>query len=233
MRKWLLTLSIVSNLLLLGGGLWAVKKMGGWKYLAYRMKHDGVSGVYEQRKNLLDKLPVKEGTIIFLGNSLTAYGDWAELFQNPNILNRGIPGDGTQGVLDRIESITNHKPSKIFLMIGINDLMFIPVNQILGNYEKIIRNIQSHSPQTRIYVQSILPVNSNIREIPIDNRDVRLLNEEIRSIAEKYAVRFVDLFDRFADEAGDLKPAYSLDGIHLDASGYFLWKDAIEPLVQE
>jgi len=65
----------------------------------------------------------------FLGNSITDYCDWYELFGKLNIKNREIGGDG---VIDRLDEVTSSKPKQIFLMIGINDLgKKRSVNQIL------------------------------------------------------------------------------------------------------
>ena len=60
---------------------------------------------------------------LFLGDSLTEYGNWRELFPGLDIKNRGIAGDTTDGVLHRLDGITALSPDKIFLMIGINDLL--------------------------------------------------------------------------------------------------------------
>ena len=50
-------------------------------------------------------------------------GSWSEIFQNPNIKNRGISGDVTEGILYRINEITESQPLQVFLMIGTNDAM--------------------------------------------------------------------------------------------------------------
>lgn len=77
---------------------------------------------YDQRATLFEVLPTSKKDIIFLGNSITNGGEWAELLGNPHVKNRGISGDRTDGVLDRLHVITKGKPAKIFLLIGINDL---------------------------------------------------------------------------------------------------------------
>lgn len=77
---------------------------------------------YDQRATLFEVLPTSKKDIIFLGNSITNGGEWAELIGNPHVKNRGISGDRTDGILDRLHVITKGKPAKIFLLIGINDL---------------------------------------------------------------------------------------------------------------
>ena len=67
--------------------------------------------------------PLNLNDIVFLGNSITAGGnDWSERLNIPNIKNRGIGGDTTDGVIARLDEIIYFKPKAVFLLIGINDL---------------------------------------------------------------------------------------------------------------
>lgn len=77
---------------------------------------------YYQRATLFEELPIDNDDIVFLGNSITDNCEWHELFDNPNIKNRGISSDVSMGVYDRLNPIVAGKPAKIFLMIGINDV---------------------------------------------------------------------------------------------------------------
>jgi Lysophospholipase L1 and related esterases len=77
---------------------------------------------YDQRATLFENLPITPSDIVFLGNSLTDGCEWAELFENPHIKNRGISGDVVLGIYDRIDPILKGKPAKIFLLTGINDV---------------------------------------------------------------------------------------------------------------
>ena len=118
---------------------------------------------YYIKKDVFESMPNTEGEILFVGNSITAGGEWSELFNNPNVKNRGISGDVTEGVLFRLEEITDSKPSKIFLMIGVNDLSLgISIDSILTNYETILTKILDETPSTKIFIQSILPVMMNM-----------------------------------------------------------------------
>src|SRR6476660_7913769 len=77
---------------------------------------------YQQRYSLFSSLPQTSGDIIFLGNSIIDGGEWSELFNDLRIKNRGISGDVSAGVLNRLTEIIHRKPGKLFVMIGINDL---------------------------------------------------------------------------------------------------------------
>ena len=115
---------------------------------------------YDQRATLFEVLSTSKKDIIFLGNSITNGCEWAELLGNAHAKNRGISGDTTNGVLDRLHVITAGKPSKVFLLIGINDLSGgLTVDSIAKNIETIVKRIKKESPATRVYLQSVLPLN--------------------------------------------------------------------------
>lgn len=174
--------------------------------------------------------------IILLGDSLTDFGRWGEMFQNINIKNRGIRADRTDGVLERLDEIVSSLPDKIFIMIGVNDLIRKrKVSEIISNYDKILKFIQKKSPQTKIFVQSVLPVNEDIRHrlSQAMNDDVIRLNADLKELCTKYRVNFIDLFPLFANEKNKLKKEYTIDGLHPNGKGYLVWKSAIEKYVND
>ena len=77
---------------------------------------------YRQRVSLFRILPQTKGDIIFLGNSITDGGEWTEMFNDLKVKNRGISGDISAGVLNRLDEVYQRFPDKVFLLIGINDL---------------------------------------------------------------------------------------------------------------
>jgi lysophospholipase L1-like esterase len=100
-----------------------------------------------------------------LGNSITDGGEWAEMFQNPHIKNRGISGDISAGVLNRIDEVAERKPAKVFLLIGTNDLARgISPDSVVKNIRQIVAILHETSPKTQIFVQSIFPVNESFKK---------------------------------------------------------------------
>ncbi|MDP4291830.1 MAG: GDSL-type esterase/lipase family protein [Bacteroidota bacterium] len=191
---------------------------------------------YDQRKSLFEILPDTKNEIIFLGNSITNFCEWGELFQNPHVKNRGISGDVTQGVLDRLDEVTRAKPAKVFLLIGINDLSRnIPKDTVLLNITKIADNIHHASPKTRIYLQSILPVNDRFGLFPNHTNktaEIKWINENLVSLCKDKGYTFVDLYSHFKNSNDDkMNPEYTNDGLHLLGKGYLLWANIIKPLL--
>lgn len=188
---------------------------------------------HEQKLSMFRATPVKNGAIIFLGNSITEGGNWRELFDNNNILNRGIGGDITEGVLNRLDEIVRHQPSKLFICIGTNDLARdIQNDSILKNYQSILEIVQKESPNTQIYVQSILPVGESVI-FQHSNDKIIPLNQEIKSLCSKFNVEYIDLYEDFTDENGHLNPSFTNDNLHLLGAGYQFWKSKIIHYVNE
>ena len=113
-----------------------------------------------QKRSLFEQLPIRGNDIVFLGNSITDGCEWAELFNNRHIKNRGISADRSGWLLDRLDPIVNGHPKKLFLMIGTNDLAAgVSPEEVAANIGKLLDRFAEESPWTKIYVQSILPVN--------------------------------------------------------------------------
>jgi lysophospholipase L1-like esterase len=173
------------------------------------------------------KQPIVTGRTIFLGNSITEMGNWKKATGDTTVLNRGIAGDITFGVLKRLKDITDRQPSKVFLLIGINDIgKDIPDSVIAGNDLKIVKEIHAKCPQTQIYVQSILPVNSTIHNFPqhYDKEEhVLAVNKLLQANAAAGNYNFVDIFHLFVDADGRLKSEYTYEGLHLRPPAYDIW----------
>lgn len=179
------------------------------------------------KAGLFKSFPDSKNDIIFLGNSITAGVDWNELLQMDNVKNRGISGDITFGVLERLDEVIEGKPAKVFILIGINDISRnIPDSLIIGNYRKMVQRIQAGSPKTKIYLQTLMPVNNTFTQFKNHyNKDERIakVNAALKSIAAEYKVTLIDLHPQFLDGEGRLRKDFTEDGLHLNAAGYQHW----------
>lgn len=223
----MLPISIIVNIILMVFIFVLIVKLGGWNHFLYKIQNRGLAGTYQHRSELLERLPITSEDIVFLGNSLIQYCEWSDLFENPNIKNRGIAGDGVEGVLNRISPILSEKPKAVFLMIGVNDLFFHDTDYIVGYYKKIIEQCVSETPNTKLILQSVLPVNSDIKSVQITNKDIVQLNRGIQELSQEFNLFYLDLHTHFLNAEGKLNPAYSVDGIHINGEGYLIWKKQI------
>ena len=176
--------------------------------------------------------PLNYQNIVFLGNSITAGGnDWGVRLNYPNVRNRGIGGDVTEGVLHRLNEITYYKPKAVFLLIGINDLWnvspFEPsVSYISKNIIRITQEIQKKSPETKVYVQTILPVEKQIYRAYINE-----INNILKLEESSNSYTIIDLHSFFVDDKGLIIEGFFSDGIHLTEEGYNNWVKVVRPVV--
>lgn len=204
--------------------------------LIYYFRPTITSSYFIEKQTLFDNLPQSSNTIYFLGDSLTDGCEWSELLSNPKIKNRGINGDTTQGILNRLNQITQSKPQKIFIMIGINDLLSnTEINKILNNYQKIITTIRADSPKTKIYIESILPINFEIDKTKygINNQNISNFNNNLKNLADNSNIFYIDLYPYFLDSSDQLDKQYTLDGIHLNGQGYLIWKKEVSKYIDK
>ena len=231
MKKWFI-ISLIFNLLIVISIAYITLS---WRGYIRSFMNDFNKLLYEQRNSMFEAMPVRDSSIIFLGNSITQGANWAELFDNPRIINRGISGDITEGILGRIEEIIRHRPSKLFISIGTNDIgMEIPTKVILENYQEIIEKVMSASPNTKIYVQSILPVALPPGSLLLhNNKGILEVNKELREMCKDMDITYLDLHPHFTDERGKLRSELTNDSLHLLGKGYLLWKDLIQNYLLE
>ena len=232
MRK-LFGISLFFNTLFFACIVLALVKIGSPRYLFQLVKYrgNGIVSLKKSRTSHLNTLPVPTGKIIMLGNSITAEGEWAELFQNTDIINRGVIGDGTGDILERLDPIVASHPRKIFLLVGVNDLMFLPLSKIEDFYEKIVARIVSETPTTQLYLESILPIHNDLRRNGMKNEDIDALNKAIEQLANKYHLTYIDLNSKLKNTEGSLRQELSLDGIHLNGEGYLILKKNLEAFI--
>ncbi len=194
------------------------------------------STYYYQRASLFEKLPICKQDIVFVGNSITDGGEWSELFNSKHIKNRGISGDICDGVYDRLDNILSGKPSKIFLLIGINDIARGGnSDSIVIKTAKILDKIALESPKTKIYLQSILPVNDSFGLFKGHTSrwsEIKPLNEKLKLLSFEKAITFIDLYSFFVLEGTEkLNPKYTNDGLHLLGEGYIRWSEILKPYI--
>lgn len=192
-------------------------------------------GNYAQRVANFRSYPNSKNDIIFLGNSITDYTDWNELLQLPEARNRGISGDITFGVLERLDEVYEGKPAKVFILIGINDISRnIPDSVILDNYKKIIQRIKTNSKKTKIYFNTLLPVNNTFGDRAHFNKDehIAAVNEGLKKLCAEEKITLIDIHPHFEDDNKRLDKTTTYDGLHLNAEGYKKWAFILQPYLK-
>ena len=190
---------------------------------------------YKERVKNFERNPLSGDDIVFIGDSITeGGGDWGKKFNRKNVKNRGISGDVSDGVLLRIGEILYFQPKAIFLMIGFNDVNNIHYKKQISSTEyvadviiDVVTKLTQGAPNTRVFVQSILPC----RRDYINN----MIDEINTAIAHKFrgsSIIFIDLHSYFTDDTGKMKESLTDDGVHLNEKGYQLWTKQLSPFVK-
>lgn len=215
-KCWLLRLSVALNLLVFL--TIAVFILWGGELIMKRV----MEPTHKRWVSQFEALKIRENSVVFLGDSITEGGIWEELFPELPVHNRGIGGDVTGGVLARLHQVTAGKPAKVFLLIGTNDISIgLEIEAIADNIEKIVDTIRRDSPQTQIYIQSVLPRAASYRE------RIERLNQLLQSTIKNKA-NWINLYPLFLDEAdGSIRNDLSNDELHLLGKGYLLWRDEL------
>ncbi|MEO6632419.1 MAG: GDSL-type esterase/lipase family protein [Mucilaginibacter sp.] len=173
------------------------------------------------------KEPVETGHIIFLGNSITEMGNWKKVLNDTTVINRGIGGDITYGILRRLKDVTDRQPTKLFILCGINDIgKDIPDAVIADNMLKIVNRVHAACPKTKIYVQSVLPLNPTMPNFPqhYDKEEhVLAVNKLYKANAIAGNYTFINIFPLFLDKDQHLDAQYSYEGLHLKPPAYDIW----------
>lgn len=175
-----------------------------------------------------EAFPLVPDDIVFLGDSITEGGPWEELFPDLRVRNRGVGGDTSEGVLARLEQITRATPTKVFLLIGTNDLFRGEAeDEIVANITEILDRLKQATPDTEVYLESVLP------RAPSYRAAVEALNARLAEVALEHGSAWVDLYPAFLDpETGGIRAELSNDELHLLGPGYALWKEQIEMQVR-
>ena len=168
-------------------------------------------------------LRTNSGQTVFIGNSITNMHNWAEALGNTSVVNRGVSGAVTGEWVENLEGVLAGQPARIFLMLGTNDLGTAGINtaaHVAQNARFIVNRIRYESPRTAIYVQSILP--SSLRNESL----LKQSNDSLKKICQETGATYIDLWDKLAGVANNQN---TLDGLHLCATGYRIWCNAILP----
>lgn len=220
--KVIFTMSVLMNVAVAGvAGIYLYKSTSNAAYSSY----------YLEKISMFEQLPSDKKDIIFLGDSLIDNNEWSEMLSNTNVKNRGIRGDTTTGVLNRLDGITAGHPSSLFLFIGANDLEAgLSTKEVVRNYRLIIQKINENSPSTQIIIQGLLPVDEMKYDGKLKNQQIIALNTELQIVARENKLPYIDLYNVFYTATNDQRHN-TYDGIHLNGEAYKKWAKTIESYI--
>ena len=184
---------------------------------------------YEDRCALFkeENKTAKDIDVVFLGDSLTEGYDVKKFYPQYNVLNRGVGGDTTYGVIERLDvSVYDAHPKVTTLLIGANNF-----DSMLDNYESILLDFKEKAPEMKVV---LLSLTSMCKDWGRNNSKAIANNIKIKEYSEKYNFPYVDLYNPLLDEAtNELKLEYTTDGGHLTEKGYEVVTKQITPVLEK
>jgi len=217
MKNLLLYLSIGFNIVFIVTLLIFIKNKGGFSSIENKFNND-FSNTYYLRNDIIKSIPQIDNSIVFFGDSHIALCEWHEFFPTKMVSNRGINSDDTEGLILRLRETKNLNPSKIFYLIGVNDLRKNKSPEdIVDNIQKIYQISKKKYPNALIYFISILPTNNIAR----DNVDIFEINHLVKEKASLFDFNFVDVYNIFlSSDKKNIRSDLTYDGLHLNSRGY-------------
>lgn len=188
--------------------------------------------------NMIELTNNKE-KIVFAGDSITDRYDLNRFYNysDKQIINSGIGGYTTTKLLNRFNNvIEQYNSDKLFLLIGINDLgQGFDKNLTIDNIKKIVTQTKKANTNTKIYIESIYPVDRNKRSNSEkrNNEDIQFINKKISEYCSNNDVTYIDVYSALIDKDGNLADEYTLDGLHLTDSGYDVVTNILKPYIEE
>lgn len=121
---------------------------------------------------------------------------------------------------------TNHF-SKIYIMVGINELGRGNENDFRQAYQDVINQIQSAEPDAYIFINSIMHVSKEKNETDglYNNTNINLRNDAIKSLEDKQNIFYLNINEAVDDEEGNLDAETTTDGVHLKGACYEPWHE--------
>jgi lysophospholipase L1-like esterase len=166
-----------------------------------------------------------EVDVAFLGDSLTDGYDVKKYYPQYLVSNRGIAGETTIGIEERMQvSLYDLKPKVAVMLIGANNM-----ETMLENYERILQGFRDNLPNTKIVLVSLTAMG---QEWGRKNNLAAFQNVKIKKLAEQYGYTYVDMFTPLLNlETNEIYEEYTIDGGHQTPAGYEVFTATIKPVV--
>lgn len=173
-----------------------------------------------------EEVVVMDDNYLFLGDSITEQYDLDEYYNDLPVVNSGISGNKTKDLLNDLNNrVYQYNPSKVFLLIGTNDIQSkVEDDVIINNIKKILEDIHENRPYAKLYLEAIYPVDEGSSGAQDrTNKEIQSINASLEDYCKKNDITFIDMYDLLLDSESDkdrLFEDYSKDGLHISDEGY-------------
>ena len=200
-------------------------------YSQYCVKDDN----FDIRNYTYESLYSYPTDVVFAGDSIIERCEWAEIYPEYSVKNRGVGGDVISGLTARMKLISYTKPKKIFILIGVNDLINGTDPQTVSDrYRTLMDTIAENLPETKVYFYSLLPVSRAFEDTGyVYNSRIESTNEDLKALCEEKGYTYIDLYNVLKGDDGYLSEEDSKDGLHISGTGYKKFKETTDSYLAE
>ncbi len=198
-------------------------------------KKEVINKIYDVKVSSTDNF-------VLLGDSITDFYPVEELYDDLPVVNSGVAGNTTTDILENLhDRVAIYNPTKVFLLIGTNDIREDKKpEEIVNNIKKIVKKIHKMRPQTKIYIESLYPINNTDQE-PVDldmvgnrtNKIIQNINKKLKKYCDQEEITYIDLYQELIDDEGNLGLKFTTDGLHLSNLGYLKVTKTLLSYMQE
>lgn len=137
---------------------------------------------------------------------------------------------GQRGKITVEQALSENQFSKVYFMIGINEMGTGTVESFLEKYAESVQRIRELQPDAIIYLQGIMQVSEkrSAQGDHITNEGIAIRNEGIKALADDETIFYLEINEAVCDENGALCAEYTGDGVHLKAQYVDLWKEYLK-----
>lgn len=167
---------------------------------------------------------------LFIGDSISNGLMYYKHVKAENVL--ADIGQDLKKSLNSIDKITKKNPKYIYIMLGMNDSIYVDdVNVFIERYKSLISQINQNLPKTKVAITSILPADSSNKKAMarINNQRISAYNAGLADLANEFGIPFIDLRP-YLKAHPDF---YEGDGIHLNRYFYRYWLKFIQENYKE
>ena len=120
--------------------------------------------------------------------------------------------------------------SKVYIMLGTNELGWVYSNLFIKKYAEIIDALQAINPEALIYVQSILPVtkSKSAKDKIYNNPKINQFNALLSKMAAEKKIYYLNVAQAVADNGGNLPEGSAYDGVHLKKAYCIKWLEYLK-----
>lgn len=135
---------------------------------------------------------------------------------------------GKQGKIDLMSLLKNNRYSKVYIMLGINELGY-NFDCTIKKYSQLIDTIKSCQPGVIIYVEANMHVSESrsASDNIFNNTNINKFNHLLALLAESKNAYYLDVNPLFDDSNGNLRADYTYDNTHVLGKHYKTWTDWI------